>query len=68
MADELVKSYGSWLLLVVVLGSFVDLCQALYLVKRWYRRCQRRVEARAMEKVMMSLHQSQKLLHKKGKQ
>lgn len=56
MADNLVLQYGSWMLLVVFLGSAVDLCQALWIAKRMWKRRQRAVEAKAMQKALSVLY------------
>lgn len=61
MADELIKHYGSWMLLVVFLGSAVDLAQAMWILKRQYRRWQRSIDARAMQRALITLSQTDKL-------
>lgn len=53
MADELVKQYGSWMLLIVVLGSFVDLTQCAWIFRKWYKKRMRRIEANIRAKVIL---------------
>lgn len=60
MADELVKTYGSWLLLIVVLGSFVDLVQCGWIFKRWANKRRRRLEANIRAKVIVEEFEKRK--------
>lgn len=53
MADELVKSYGSWMLLIVVLGSFVDLAQTTWIIRRWLKKRERRQYANIRAKIIV---------------
>lgn len=46
MADELVRQYGSWLLLFVFFGSLVDCLQFAWLWKRSWRKLKQRAYKR----------------------
>lgn len=41
MADNLIKDLGSWVILIICLGSLVDLFQFIWIVKRTYRKGKR---------------------------
>lgn len=53
MADDLIKEFGSWLFLIVVLGSFVDICQTIWIFKRWMNKRQRRLESNIRAKIIV---------------
>jgi len=52
MADDLVKEYGSWLLMIVVLGSFVDLIQFGWIIKRNIRNWRRKLYNKVKRQVL----------------
>jgi hypothetical protein len=53
MADDLIKNFGSWMLIVVFLGSFVDLVQCGWIVKRHMNKRRRRLEANIRAKIIV---------------
>ena len=54
MADDLVRQYGSWMLLVVFLGSFVDVMQMTWIFRRWVKRYERRIYNKAVRDLQAS--------------
>jgi putative effector of murein hydrolase LrgA (UPF0299 family) len=53
MADDLIKEFGSWMLIVVFLGSFVDLVQCGWIFKRYMNKRRRRLESNIRAKIIV---------------
>lgn len=60
MADDLIKEFGSWMLMVVFLGSFVDLVQCGWMFKRFMNKRQRRLEANIRAKIIVEEYEARK--------
>ena len=54
VADNLVQQYGSWLLLIVVFGSLVDLFQFSWIIKRHYLRYKRNLYNKIRREVLLT--------------
>lgn len=51
MSDDLIIKY-SWVIWIVVLGSFVDLCQFVWIMRRWFRKVKRVVYNRVRREIL----------------
>ena len=58
MADELVKTYGSWLLLIVVFGSMVDIFQFMWIIRRYHKRWKRALYNKVKREIILTEYQN----------
>lgn len=57
MLDDFVRVYGNWMLLIVFMGSVVDLFQFSWILKRMYRGYKMRQFNRIKKKVLESQYE-----------
>lgn len=53
MANDLIVQYGAWMFMIVVLGSMVDLFQAMWIAKRMYKKWKRSLYAKARNDLIL---------------
>ena len=57
--DEIVKQYSSFVVVVVVMGSLVDIFQFVWILKRTYRKFKRIMYNKIKKEVLRDFHDNQ---------
>lgn len=53
MVDDILKQFGSWMFIVVFIGSIVDLFQFSWIIKRQTKRFKRAIYAKVKREILM---------------